>query len=65
MFHTVFSSKDPTLFSGTLRTNLDPLGEHSDEALWVVLEHAHLKNYVMKLEGGLNHVCEENGSNLR
>ena len=65
MFHNVFSSKDPTLFSGTLRTNLDPLRKHSDDALWMVLQHADLKNYVMNLAGGLNYVCEENGLNLR
>ena len=65
LFHTVFFFEDPILISGTLRTNLDPLRQHYDDDLWVVLEHAHLKKYIMGLEGGLGHVCEENGSNLR
>ncbi|KAH6566012.1 hypothetical protein BASA60_009663 [Batrachochytrium salamandrivorans] len=29
--------QDPVLFTGNLRTNLDPLSEHDDAALWAVL----------------------------
>lgn len=28
--------QDPTLFEGTIRGNLDPLGEHSDSEIWQV-----------------------------
>lgn len=28
--------QDPTLFQGTMRTNLDPLQEHSDQDIWEV-----------------------------
>ena len=38
--------QDPVLFSGTVRSNLDPFGLHSDEDLWTALEHAHLKDKV-------------------
>jgi ATP-binding cassette subfamily C (CFTR/MRP) protein 2 len=28
--------QDPTMFEGTIRTNLDPLEEHTDEQIWEV-----------------------------
>ena len=34
--------QDPVLFSGTLRSNLDPFGEHTDADLWTALKRAHL-----------------------
>ncbi|MCL7048634.1 hypothetical protein MKW94_014464, partial [Papaver nudicaule] len=38
--------QDPTLFRGTLRTNLDPLSEHSDSELWEVIRKCHLEGIV-------------------
>jgi len=34
--------QDPTLFRGTIRSNLDPFNEHSDLALWSALRKADL-----------------------
>lgn len=34
--------QDPTLFRGTVRTNLDPFNEHNDLELWYALRKAHL-----------------------
>jgi ABC-type multidrug transport system fused ATPase/permease subunit len=34
-----FIAQDPVMFSGTIRENLDPLGEFSDEECQVALEH--------------------------
>jgi len=34
--------QDPLLFSGTLRTNLDPFGLHDDARLWDALKRSHL-----------------------
>ncbi|KAF5382133.1 hypothetical protein D9615_004305 [Tricholomella constricta] len=34
--------QDPLLFSGTLRSNLDPFGLHDDAALWDALKRAYL-----------------------
>ena len=53
------------MFSGTLRKNLDPFGEYSDQKIWEVLEQSHLKNTVDNLENGLNYNCSEGGDNLR
>ncbi|KAL2903563.1 ABC transporter C family member 3 [Bienertia sinuspersici] len=34
--------QDPTLFQGTVRTNLDPLEQHSDHEIWEVLNKCHV-----------------------
>ena len=39
----------PVMFSGTLRKNLDPFGEHNDDRLWEVLSQVNLKETVEKL----------------
>ncbi|KAK3997784.1 P-loop containing nucleoside triphosphate hydrolase protein [Cladorrhinum sp. PSN332] len=36
--------QDPALFSGTIRSNLDPFGHHTDAALLDCLERVHLTN---------------------
>jgi len=56
--------KDPVLFSGTLRFNLDPFGKYKDEDLWQAIDHAHLKDFVDKLPEGLDHEIAEGGENL-
>ncbi|XP_055295955.1 multidrug resistance-associated protein 1 isoform X2 [Sitodiplosis mosellana] len=56
--------QDPVLFSGSLRLNLDPFGQKSDEAVWRALELAHLKSFVKGLTAGLNHEVTEGGENL-
>ncbi len=55
--------QDPVLFSGTLRSNLDPWGEHSDAALWRVLGAVQLKG-VVAAAGGLDARMAEAGDNL-
>ncbi|XP_026676748.1 multidrug resistance-associated protein 1-like [Diaphorina citri] len=57
--------QDPVLFSGTLRLNLDPVGESSDEAIWKALELAHLNTFVSNLPARLQHEVSEGGENLR
>lgn len=61
----MLSQQDPILFSGTLRMNLDPFDQYSDEDVWTSLELAHLKSFVSTLPDKLNHECAEGGENLR
>ena len=35
--------QDPVLFSGTVRTNLDPFSRHTDAQLWEALGHVNLR----------------------
>jgi ABC-type multidrug transport system fused ATPase/permease subunit len=56
--------QDPVLFSGTLRSNLDPFKRHTDDQLWSCLELAHLKTYVRGLPEGLDHIMAEEGRNF-
>lgn len=42
--------QDPILFSGTIRTNLDPFNEFCDRDLWCVLEKVRLKEITHNLE---------------
>ncbi|XP_072470803.1 multidrug resistance-associated protein 1-like isoform X5 [Notamacropus eugenii] len=56
--------QDPTLFSGTLQMNLDPLGKYSDNELWEALELCHLKDFVRSLPKRLLHEISEGGENL-
>nr|XP_003409027.1 canalicular multispecific organic anion transporter 1 [Loxodonta africana] len=56
--------QDPILFSGTLRMNLDPFNNYSDEEIWKALELAHLKSFVAGLQLGLSYEVTEAGDNL-
>uniref|UniRef100_A0A5F8GC72 Multidrug resistance-associated protein 1 n=1 Tax=Monodelphis domestica TaxID=13616 RepID=A0A5F8GC72_MONDO len=63
-FKITIIPQDPVLFSGSLRMNLDPFDQYSDEDIWTSLELAHLKNFVSSLPDKLNHECTEGGENL-
>lgn len=55
--------QQPTLFSGTLRSNLDPGDAHDDASLWAALEAASMKGAV-KRAGGLRAAVAEDASNF-
>ena len=52
-FQTIVS-QDVSLFSGTIRSNLDPFLEHSDKECWEVLERCHLASVFNRTDGNGN-----------
>ncbi|KAJ7760397.1 P-loop containing nucleoside triphosphate hydrolase protein [Mycena metata] len=54
----------PDLFEGTLRENIDPVGEHEDADIWVALGQARLREYVESLPEGLDAPVREGGQSL-
>ncbi len=56
--------KEPILFIGTIRSNLDPFESFSDDQIWRALEKAHLKEFVESLDNKLLFECSEGGENL-
>ncbi|XP_039258783.2 ATP-binding cassette sub-family C member 4-like isoform X1 [Styela clava] len=56
--------QDPVLFTGTMRRNIDPFNNYSDEDLWDALEQVQLKKYVESFPMKLNTELAESGSNL-
>jgi ABC-type multidrug transport system fused ATPase/permease subunit len=57
--------QDPVLFCGTLRSNLDPFEEFTNQQLWNALEKAHLSEFAHSLDKGLDYEIAEGGNNLR
>ncbi|KAH6921704.1 hypothetical protein HPB50_004173 [Hyalomma asiaticum] len=56
--------QDPSFVRGTLRCNLDPTHEHSDEELWRVLRQAHLSDFVSSQPLKLMLETGDGGGNL-
>ncbi|KAF7102140.1 hypothetical protein CFC21_103324 [Triticum aestivum] len=52
--HLGIIPQDPTLFQGTVRYNLDPLGQFSDQQIWEVLDKCQLLETVQEKEHGLD-----------
>ncbi|XP_063281818.1 ATP-binding cassette sub-family C member 4 [Pelobates fuscus] len=56
--------QEPVLFTGTMRKNLDPFDEHTDEELWDVLKEVQLKDAIEELPGKIETQLAESGSNF-
>jgi ABC-type transport system involved in cytochrome bd biosynthesis fused ATPase/permease subunit len=41
--------QSPDLFEGTLRENIDPVGEYQDADIWAALEHVRIYPYTLCL----------------
>ncbi|KAG6713739.1 hypothetical protein I3843_05G153700 [Carya illinoinensis] len=55
--------QEPTLFQGTVRSNLDPVQQHSDQEIWEVLKKCHLVEIVKQDQRLLDAPVAEDGGN--
>ncbi|KAL6996353.1 ATP-binding cassette sub- C member 8 [Sarracenia purpurea var. burkii] len=55
--------QEPTLFRGSVRTNLDPLGLYADEEIWKALEKCQLKATISNLPNLLDSSVSDEGEN--
>jgi ATP-binding cassette subfamily C (CFTR/MRP) protein 1 len=56
--------QDPVMFSATIRFNLDPFEEYSDEEIWNALQAVDMKDHIMSLSHRLQEEVSEGGDNL-
>ena len=61
--HIAIIPQEPLLFSGTVRSNLDPFSEYSDESIWSALDRASMRTVISEAPAGLDTPVEEHGSN--
>jgi ABC-type multidrug transport system fused ATPase/permease subunit len=56
--------QDPVMFSASVRFNLDPFDEHSDEEVWEVLTSVNMREHVLSLPNKLQEMVAEGGDNF-
>ncbi|XP_054856398.1 ATP-binding cassette sub-family C member 12-like isoform X2 [Eublepharis macularius] len=56
--------QDPVLFVGTVRYNLDPFNNYTDDQIWQALDGTFMQSTVSKLPGKLQAEVVENGENF-
>eukprot|EP00252_Welwitschia_mirabilis_P009305 TRINITY_DN21798_c0_g1_i1.p1 TRINITY_DN21798_c0_g1~~TRINITY_DN21798_c0_g1_i1.p1 ORF type:complete len:1500 (-),score=211.88 TRINITY_DN21798_c0_g1_i1:321-4820(-) len=55
--------QEPVLFEGTVRSNIDPLGQHTDDEIWKSLERCQLADIVSAKSEKLDFPVVDNGEN--
>lgn len=55
--------QEPLLFTGTLRSNLDPFENYSDDELWQALDEVELKKSIATSSAGLDARVSDGGAN--
>jgi len=56
--------QDPVIFTGTIRANLDPFLEFTDEQMWKALYSVKLISFIKKLGAGLESAVKADGENF-
>ncbi|XP_053420205.1 ATP-binding cassette sub-family C member 5 isoform X2 [Nycticebus coucang] len=56
--------QEPVLFSGTVRSNLDPFNQYAEDQIWDALERTHMKECIAQLPLKLESEVMENGDNF-
>jgi len=56
--------QDPTLFTGTIKSNLDPFNSYSEKQLWDALTAVEMADQIRSMEGQLEANVTEYGENL-
>lgn len=56
--------QEPVAFTGTIRSNIDPFLEHTDEECWEALEMSHMASAVRGMPGELHAPVVDSGRNL-
>ncbi|XP_004247427.2 ABC transporter C family member 4 [Solanum lycopersicum] len=55
--------QEPVLFEGTVRSNIDPIGQYSDDEIWKSLDRCQLKEVVSSKPEKLDSPVVDNGDN--
>jgi len=56
--------QDPTLFTGTIRSNMDPFNSFTDDKIWRALEAVEMKDQILCMDKQLDAPVTEYGENL-